>query len=119
MAQVGGSPRAAVEAVKAELGLERLESFPVVHCAHAFGLALASRDGWSLALSGDTRPCAAVVTAAKDATVLIHEVCACHFYCHWLSLHAELPNHQSSSDAMPVRITATGWRAWFLLRGCT
>ncbi|EIE21088.1 Metallo-hydrolase/oxidoreductase, partial [Coccomyxa subellipsoidea C-169] len=71
--EVDGSPRAALEAVKAELGLERLESFPVVHCAHAFGLALASCDGWSLALSGDTRPCAAVVTAAKDATVLIHE----------------------------------------------
>ncbi|KAK9908066.1 hypothetical protein WJX75_002371 [Coccomyxa subellipsoidea] len=68
-----GSPRAAVEAVKAELGLERLESFPVVHCAHAFGLALASRDGWSLALSGDTRPCDAVVAAAQKATVLIHE----------------------------------------------
>lgn len=69
-----GSPRAAVEAVKAELGLERLESFPVVHCAHAFGLAMASRDGWSLALSGDTRPCDAVVAAAQKATVLIHEV---------------------------------------------
>lgn len=63
-----------MEAVKAELGLERLESFPVVHCAHAFGLALASRDGWSLALSGDTRPCDAVVAAAQKATVLIHEV---------------------------------------------
>jgi hypothetical protein len=35
-----------VEALKAELGLTRLESFRVVHCAQAFGLALASADGW-------------------------------------------------------------------------
>jgi ribonuclease Z len=64
---------AVVEAVKAQLGLERLESFRVVHCAHAFGCALHSSDGWRLALSGDTRPCNAVVAAARDATVLIHE----------------------------------------------
>ncbi|BDA45073.1 probable zinc phosphodiesterase ELAC protein 2 [Coccomyxa sp. Obi] len=72
--QDGGSgPREAVEAIKAELNLTRLESFPVVHCAHAFGVAIASADGWSLALSGDTRPCPAVTAAAAGATVLIHE----------------------------------------------
>ena len=67
---------AVLEGVKAALGLARFESFRVVHCAHAFGCALASADdGWSLALSGDTRPCNAVVAAAKDATVLIQEAC--------------------------------------------
>jgi ribonuclease Z len=70
----GSGCRAAVEALKEEMGLEQLESFRVVHCAHAFGVVLRSRDGWKLALSGDTRPCDAVVEAAKGATVLIHEV---------------------------------------------
>ncbi len=63
-----------MEAIRAELNLTRLESFPVVHCAHAFCVAIASADGWSLALSGDTRPCPAVTAAAAGATVLIHEV---------------------------------------------
>lgn len=40
----------------------------------AFGVALTGERGWSLVFSGDTRPCAAVTAAAKDATVLIHEV---------------------------------------------
>ena len=65
---------AALDGVRQTLGLPRLESFRVVHCAHAFGCVLRSNDGWSLALSGDTRPCDAVVTAARDATVLVHEV---------------------------------------------
>lgn len=71
---VVSGPRAAVEELKARMGLNVLESFWVVHCAHAFGIMLRSLDGWKLALSGDTRPCDAVVEAARDATVLIHEV---------------------------------------------
>ena len=43
----------------------------------AFGIALTGERGWSLVFSGDTRPCAAVTAAAKDATVLIHEVRHC------------------------------------------
>jgi hypothetical protein len=42
--------------------------------AQAFGVALAGEKGWSLVFSGDTRPCAAVTAAAKNATILIHEV---------------------------------------------
>lgn len=34
----------------------------------------AGREPWSLVFSGDTRPCPALVKAAKGATVLIHEV---------------------------------------------
>ncbi|KDD72113.1 hypothetical protein H632_c3845p0, partial [Helicosporidium sp. ATCC 50920] len=30
-------------------------------------------DGWKLVFSGDTRPCEAVVRAARDATLLVHE----------------------------------------------
>ena len=66
--------RSAVLAAQDSLGLTRLESFPVQHCAHAFGIVLESQSGWKVALSGDTRPCPAVVEAAKDATLLIHEV---------------------------------------------
>ena len=71
-----GGPLAAVQAAREALGLGRLESFPVQHCAHAFGCMLESAAGWKLALSGDTRPCPAVAEAARDATILIHEVCA-------------------------------------------
>ena len=42
--------------------------------AQAFGVVLASQSGWSLAFSGDTRPCEALAAAAKDVTLLIHEV---------------------------------------------
>ena len=66
--------RSALLAAQESLGLTRLESFPVQHCAHAFGIVLESSSGWKVAVSGDTRPCAAVANAAKDATLLIHEV---------------------------------------------
>ena len=69
-----GGPQAAVRAAQEALGLSRLESFPVQHCAHAYGCVLESAAGWKLALSGDTRPCPAVAEAARDATILIHEV---------------------------------------------
>ena len=32
------------------------------------------KDTWKMAFSGDCRPCASVVAAAKDADLLIHEV---------------------------------------------
>lgn len=64
----------AVDAVKESLGLKKLESIPVVHCSHAFGLAVESLKGWKVVFSGDTRPCDAVVEAAKGATLLVHEV---------------------------------------------
>jgi ribonuclease Z len=72
--------RAAVAAVAEALGLSRLESVPVSHCAHAYGLVLeraggeGSGGGWKLVFSGDTRPCPQLVQAAKGATLLIHEV---------------------------------------------
>ena len=71
--------RAAVDGVMAQLGLTRFESVLVAHCAHAYGLVL-ERGGqahggqpWKLVFSGDTRPCAQLVEAAKGATLLIHE----------------------------------------------
>ena len=70
----GAIAASAVLAAQESLGLTRLESFPVQHCAHAYGIVLESCGGWKVAVSGDTRPCSAVVKAAKDATLLIHEV---------------------------------------------
>ena len=61
-------------AAKEALGLTRIESFTVDHCANSYGGVLESADGWKLVFSGDTRPCMNVVQAAKNATVLIHEV---------------------------------------------
>ena len=49
-------------------------TLPRLPHAQAFGVALTGERGWSLVFSGDTRPCAAVTAAAKDATMLIHEV---------------------------------------------
>lgn len=72
--------QAAIDAAVASMGLSRFESVLVAHCAHAYGLVLeraASEDGtggWKLVFSGDTRPCARLVEAAKGATLLIHEV---------------------------------------------
>lgn len=68
-----------LQAAMERLGLARLQSVKVEHCAHAYGCALTATTAasggkpWSLVFSGDTRPCAALVKAAKGATVLIHE----------------------------------------------
>ena len=65
--------------VNSGLGLVRLESVRVVHCRHAFAVALTGASGWKVVYSGDTRPCDQLVAAAKDATILIHEVsCWCN-----------------------------------------
>lgn len=67
--------QAAVAAAVAKLGLSRFESVRVVHCAHSYGLIMESTAGagWKVAFSGDTRPCPALVEAAKGATLFIHE----------------------------------------------
>ena len=64
----------------ASLGLRRMVSTPVVHCAHAFALTMESNatctesgEGWKFVYSGDTRPCSSVTEAARGATVLVHE----------------------------------------------
>ncbi|KAH7618880.1 putative tRNAse Z TRZ4, mitochondrial [Nannochloris sp. 'desiccata'] len=67
--------QAAIEEAKKSFGLSKLESVRVVHCAHSFGLVIESDDAvpFKIVFSGDTRPCDALVKAAKDATMLIHE----------------------------------------------
>ena len=83
-AQVPAGARAAADALRSSLGLGRLEAVPVNHCAHAYALVLEAQakqgpdggavEGWKMVFSGDTGPCEGLVAAAKDATLLIHEV---------------------------------------------
>ncbi len=54
-------------------GLADFRSVPVEHCCDAHGLVLRGAAGWSLAVSGDTRPCAALAAAGRGATLLVHE----------------------------------------------
>lgn len=84
--QVPEDAQAAVDAVRSALGLARFESVRVKHCAHAYALLLEAPPkpgsegggeataGWKLVFSADTRPCDALVEAAKGATIFIHEV---------------------------------------------
>jgi ribonuclease BN (tRNA processing enzyme) len=50
-------------------------AFPVVHGSwkHAFGYAI-DAGGRSIVISGDTRPCQAIIDACKECDVLVHEV---------------------------------------------
>ena len=54
-------------------GLAGWRSVPVEHCSDAHGLVLRVAAGWSLVFSGDTRPCAALASAGRGATLLVHE----------------------------------------------
>ena len=54
-------------------GLAEWRSVPVEHCSDAHGLVLRAAAGWSLVFSGDTRPCAALASAGRGATLLVHE----------------------------------------------
>ncbi|KAI7908336.1 beta-lactamase-like protein [Cokeromyces recurvatus] len=59
--------------LKKQLGFSTIEPVEVVHCRWAYGLSIEHESGWKLVYSGDTRPCANLVEAGKDATLLIHE----------------------------------------------
>lgn len=85
--EVDGNPvpeetRGMLEEAKKALGVKRLESIRVIHCAHSFALVLESLDfdmaddntkGWKIVFSGDTRPSPNLIEAASRATLLIHE----------------------------------------------
>eukprot|EP00210_Caulerpa_lentillifera_P001052 g1015.t1 len=67
------NPKEYFTEVKECLNLTRVDSFPVDHCAQAYGIVLESQSGWKVVFSGDTRPCSSVIEASRDATLLIHE----------------------------------------------
>ena len=50
-----------------------LETVPVIHCKHAFGVVVRHASGWSIVYSGDTRPCPELIQAGRGASLLIHE----------------------------------------------
>ena len=101
-----------VSAAARSLGLRRLVSAPVAHCAQSFALALeaappAGADaGWKAVYSGDTRPCAALVAAARDATVLIHEAT----FEDDLLEDAVKKRHSTTSEAIQTGVDARCYR---------
>jgi ribonuclease Z len=64
---------ARMRAALAGSDLDQIIAVPVNHCAHAYGVKLVGKRGWTMVYSGDTRPCQSLVAAARDATLLVHE----------------------------------------------
>ncbi|KAJ2892463.1 hypothetical protein GGI21_005603, partial [Coemansia aciculifera] len=63
--------------LSSDLGLVDIKTCSVIHCPWAYGLSLTHSSGWKLVYSGDTRPCANLVTLGragrKPPTILLHE----------------------------------------------
>ncbi|KZT39457.1 hypothetical protein SISSUDRAFT_984836 [Sistotremastrum suecicum HHB10207 ss-3] len=67
------SSQQGLDAVRKVLGLETMHTIEVEHRIRCHGLYIKHESGWSLAYSGDTLPCDALVEGARGATILIHE----------------------------------------------
>ncbi|XP_020538910.1 tRNAse Z TRZ4, mitochondrial isoform X2 [Jatropha curcas] len=99
-----------------EVGLEKLISFPVVHCPEAFGIVLQATKrlntigevipGWKLVYSGDTRPCQEVIEASHGATILIHEAT----FEDSMVEEAIAKNHSTTKEAIEVGDSAAAYR---------
>ncbi|RLM93406.1 uncharacterized protein C2845_PM08G00490 [Panicum miliaceum] len=99
-----------------ESGLEILYSVPVVHCPQAFGVVLRATQkvnsagkvipGWKVVYSGDTRSCAALIDASRDATVLIHEAT----FEDSMKDEAIARNHSTTKEAIEVGTSAGAYR---------
>ncbi|KAK8527370.1 hypothetical protein V6N13_085203 [Hibiscus sabdariffa] len=97
-------------------GLERLISFPVVHCPEAFGVVLKAADrinsigkaipGWKVVYSGDTRPCSETIEASQGATILIHEAT----FEDGMAGEAIAKNHSTTKEAIDVGNSAGAYR---------
>jgi len=123
----------ALAAAKARLGLTQLEPFPVIHVSRSTGLQIAGSGGsggggsgssggsgggcggsgaaaaaapWKVVFSGDTRPCPAVVEAARGATLLIHEAT----FEDELAADARAKRHSTLSEALGVAKEAGAYR---------
>jgi ribonuclease Z len=114
-AESAAEDAAALAVARAALGLSRLESVRVVHCAHAYGLVLercagdagaGAHPGWTLAFSGDTRPCPALAAAAAGATLLVHEAT----FEDALQEEAEAKKHCTTSEAVEAGVAAGAYR---------
>lgn len=71
--QINRSSACFLESVCKRMKLESLESVPVIHCAHSFGIILQHADGWKFTFSGDTRPSQLLAQKAANSTLLVHE----------------------------------------------
>lgn len=72
----GHSPRKNIQLERLVTQLPMITSIRTVeaiHTSRAMCFRLDHRDGWSVAYSGDTRPCEAFVELGRDVTCLIHE----------------------------------------------
>ncbi|WIA31761.1 hypothetical protein OEZ86_002633 [Tetradesmus obliquus] len=97
---------AAYKAAREAAGLSVLEPFPVQHVAHSTGLRLESKDGWKVVFSGDTRPCQAVIDAARGATLLVHEAT----FEDELQDEAIAKKHSTTAEALGVAAAAGAYR---------
>eukprot|EP00898_Chlorokybus_atmophyticus_P008267 jgi/Chlat1/8441/Chrsp80S07923 len=115
--------KAALKEPLSQLGLKRLTSVEVQHCANAFGIVLEAVErtgadvdtgepsqqptpGWKLVYSGDTRPCERLVEASKGATVLIHEAT----FDDGMLEEALAKRHSLTKEAVEVGVRAGAWR---------
>jgi len=71
--QYNQSSASSLENARRRMRLESLESVPVIHCAHSFGIVLQHVDGWKFTFSGDTRPSQLLADKAAHSTLLVHE----------------------------------------------
>ena len=95
--------------------MRRIVSVPVVHCAQSFALVLeaeppdgcdGAEPGWKAVYSGDTRPCASLTSAARDATLLIHEAT----FEDELFEDAVKKKHSTTSEAIATGVDANCYR---------
>lgn len=100
---------AAMRPVLDALQVQELWTFPVEHCRKSYGLVVEGLAGWKFVFSGDTRPCDAVVDAAKGATLLVHEAT----FEDALKEDAETKRHSTVSEAV-----ATGEKVAVFLIEC-
>lgn len=98
--------RIALEEARQKMGLKRLESIRVVHCAHSYGLLLESTSGWKVVFSGDTRPCEALIEASRGATLLIHEAT----FDDSMVEEAIAKKHCTTKEAVEVGVAAGTYR---------
>lgn len=87
--------------------ITKLQSIPVTHCAHAFGIKLEgftnkSNVPYSIVYSGDTRPCENMRNAAKECTLLIHEAT----FENGLEHEAVSKKHSTTAEALEIGSTA-------------
>ncbi|KAL1118950.1 hypothetical protein V6Z11_D01G070400 [Gossypium hirsutum] len=104
-----------------EAGIERLISFPVVHCPESFGVVLKAADrinsigkaipGWKVVYSGDTRPCSEMIEASQGATFLIHEASTYEAtFEDGMAGEAIAKNHSTTKEAIEVGNLAAAYR---------